>query len=64
MFIDFWREGGREREKERERKRNINVREIDELPPLKAPTGDPTCSLGMCPDQESNLIPLVDGMIL
>ena len=34
---------------------NIDVREnINQLPPVHAPTGDQTCNLGMCFDQESS----------
>ena len=45
MFIDFRgkRMGGWEGE-----------RNIDQLPPIRTPTGDQTHNLGMCPDQESN----------
>ena len=37
------------------RKREIDLRNIDRLPPIHAPTGDQTCNLGMCPDQGSSL---------
>ena len=45
MFIDFHREdegvrGETEREREREREGNIGVRNINRLPPLRAPAGD------------------------
>ena len=46
-----------ERGREGERTRNINMRNIDRLPLVHAPTGDQTCNLGMCPDQELNLQP-------
>ena len=36
--------GGGERERERD------VRNINQLPPVCALTGDGTCNLGMCPD--------------
>ena len=52
MFVDF-REEGRERE-----------RNIDQLPPKGALTGDLTHNLGMCPDQELNPQLLVYGMML
>ena len=46
----FKKEDGREKE------RNINVRQKHWLAaPVCAPTGDWTCKLCMCPDQESNL---------
>ena len=32
-------------------------RNIGQLSPVHAPTGDRTCNLGVCPDQESNLPP-------
>ena len=41
--------GGREREKKHRCERTIN-----QLPPKWAVTGDWTCNLGMCPNQESN----------
>ena len=51
MFIDFreteW--GGA-----REREPVMWERNIDWLPPIRAPTRDWTWNLGMCPDQESN----------
>ena len=54
-----FRERGREREREREtdrvRQRDINVRNIDQLPLICAPTRDGTHNLGMCPDCGSNL---------
>ena len=49
MLIDF-----RERGRQRERERNIDVRNIDWLPLVCAPTRDRAHNLGMCPDQESN----------
>ena len=33
------------------------MREKYWLPPVRAPAGDRTCNLGMCPDWESNLQP-------
>ena len=39
-------------------------RNINQLPPVCAPTGDWTYNLGMCPDWESNLQILVYGMML
>ena len=45
MFIDFRNRG---------RKRNIDVRNIDQLPPTQAPSGDWTCNLGMCSDRKLN----------
>ena len=39
----------RERGREKQRQRNI-----DQLPPVHAPTGDRTCNSGMCPDREWN----------
>ena len=47
----YWFYRGRQREK------NIDVRNISGLPPIHTPTRDETHSLGMCPDQESNLQP-------
>ena len=44
MFIDF-----REQERRKEKEGNI-----DQLPPVRAPTGDQSHNLGMCPDWESN----------
>ena len=38
-----------------ERERYINVRNIDWLPPIHAPTGDQTHNLDMYTDQELNL---------
>ena len=50
---------GRERENEREREREREKeRDIVWLPLVSAPTGDQTCNLGVCPDQESNQQPL------
>ena len=42
MFIDF-----------RERGKN-DVRNIDWLPPIRAPSGEQTHNLGMCPDGGQN----------
>lgn len=43
-------------EEERKRKRRGggegDVRSTDRLPPIRAPTRDQSCNLGMCPDQE------------
>ena len=60
MFIDFReREGKGGKEVERERERNINVREKhDQLLPISTPTGDRTCNLSKCPNQELNPQPL------
>ena len=46
----------REEERERERGREMDVKErnIDCLPSVRAPTGDRTHNLGMCPDWGSN----------
>ena len=41
---------------EREREKHQCERNINRLPPVCAPTGDKTCSLGTCPDQ--GLIPV------
>ena len=38
----------------RERERNTDVRNINQLPPVHAPTGNQTCNLGLCPDQRWN----------
>ena len=46
--------GEREKEAERGRERNIDVRNIDWLPPTRAPTRDITHNLGMRPDQGQN----------
>ena len=43
----------RERGREKERERNI-VRNINQLPPIRAPTGDQTFNPDMFPDQELN----------
>ena len=52
FFSIAFRERGRERwGVERE---NTDVRNIDHLPPVCTPTGDPTRNLGMCPDWELN----------
>ena len=52
------REEGGEREREkrrkRERERDIIVRNINWFLPIRSPTRDQTCNLGMCPDWESN----------
>ena len=45
----------REEGKERERERNINVGNINQLPPVHAPSGDPSHNLGMCSDWGLNL---------
>ena len=47
MFIDF-------REKGRERETLMWEKNINPLPPIRTPTGDWTCNLGMCPDQDSD----------
>ena len=53
------RERERERQRDRERERNINVsKKHRSIASLTALTGDHTCNLGMCRDQESNLQPL------
>ena len=44
-FIDFRGRGVRGK-----RDRNVDVRNIDQLPPVCALTGDRTCNLGMSPD--------------
>lgn len=47
MFIEFFREEGRER--------NFDLRNIDRLLPIHTPTRDQTRdNLGMCPDREPN----------
>ena len=46
-----------ERGKEKERETLMWERNIDQLPPMRALTGDQTCNLGMCPDWELNLQP-------
>ena len=38
----------------REREISMGERNINQLPPVWAPTGDQTHSLGVCPDWESN----------
>ena len=48
-----------ERERKGERERDIN-----QLPPICAPTGDRTCNLSTCPDQGYNPQPLVCGLTL
>ena len=52
MLINF-----RKRGRGREREGNINVRNINQLPPVRALTGDQTHNFGMCPDQELNSQP-------
>ena len=47
MFIDFREKGG-------EREENIDVRNIDQPPPIHALTKKRTHNAGMCPDQKSN----------
>ena len=37
---------------------------MDRLPPICTPTGNQTCNLGMCPDQELNSQPLGVWMML
>ena len=46
MLVDFRDRGGREK--------NIKVRNINQLPPICAPTGDQTCNRGGCPDWNLN----------
>ena len=36
--------------REKERQRNTNVRNINQLPPTRTPTGEQTYNPGMCPD--------------
>ena len=43
----------------RERERHRWERNMDQLPPLRAPTGDQTCNLVMCPDWGLNPRPFV-----
>ena len=47
----------RRKGRERDRERNINVRNISWLPLAHTLTGNQTYILGMCPNQESNLLP-------
>ena len=56
MFIDFKERKWRGRE---EKKTSIWERNVDQLPPVHAPTGDGTHSPGMCSDQQLNPQPSV-----
>ena len=56
MRLSLFRERGRGREK-RDRN-NVLERNIDWLPPIHAPSEDPTHKPGICPERELSLPPV------
>ena len=61
MFINFRVRG---KEKKGEIETSMGKKNIDWLPTICSLTGDQTCNLGMCPDQQLNHNLLVQGVML